>query len=472
MHSPRLAAAVLIATLSSMASASEATSVTQYGITWTFDQPHQVGQFITGDWWVIGPVTVIAITPAPGPAAADAGGKTVKSRYGATGMVDDSRMRNGSMIVERSGGKQGYDSQPKNYDPELSLTLPLALAAGQSLISTESNTTNPHPALLKDIMWRSESNSTAALKSAAVLTCLAEVPPADAFRPPYAGTDKLILRESQIRWNTVPKLAAAGTVPDWAVVERWFERPWLDHISSWVFQLTGPHENQANYGREFCRSIAIANLMLMLDVPQEQKRTLMIRVLQRGIDIYGLVQSGRRWSGDGGHWNGRKLPLLFAGMVLDEPRLITALSEGLFSEDQQTYYGTGFKGDTALYQIVTHTGPKPPHEEKDPKSWTDHDKRSESYRRVCSVGWPGMALAALLIEGKAAWNHDAFFDYCDRWMNDPDARGLPDNAKADAFVQAMWEAHRANVAPQPGGDVHRQWHWEQKVFIPVEKPKP
>ena len=44
--------------------------LTQYGITWTFDRPVQAGQFINGDWWVIGPVTVTSITPMPGPADA------------------------------------------------------------------------------------------------------------------------------------------------------------------------------------------------------------------------------------------------------------------------------------------------------------------------------------------------------------------------------------------------------------------
>ena len=32
--------------------AAEASSVTQYGITWTFDKAYPVGQFVTGDWWV------------------------------------------------------------------------------------------------------------------------------------------------------------------------------------------------------------------------------------------------------------------------------------------------------------------------------------------------------------------------------------------------------------------------------------
>jgi hypothetical protein len=33
-------------------------SVSQYGITWTFEKPARVGQFVNGDWYVVGPVTV------------------------------------------------------------------------------------------------------------------------------------------------------------------------------------------------------------------------------------------------------------------------------------------------------------------------------------------------------------------------------------------------------------------------------
>jgi len=38
-------------------------SVTQNGITWTFDADCQVGQFYLGDWWVVGPVTISSISP-------------------------------------------------------------------------------------------------------------------------------------------------------------------------------------------------------------------------------------------------------------------------------------------------------------------------------------------------------------------------------------------------------------------------
>src|SRR5689334_7745850 len=33
-------------------------SLSQYGITWTFDRPVRTGQFVNGDWYVVGPVTV------------------------------------------------------------------------------------------------------------------------------------------------------------------------------------------------------------------------------------------------------------------------------------------------------------------------------------------------------------------------------------------------------------------------------
>ena len=40
-------------------------SVSQHGITWTFDKPAPVGQFVNGDWYVVGPMTIKAIDPKP-----------------------------------------------------------------------------------------------------------------------------------------------------------------------------------------------------------------------------------------------------------------------------------------------------------------------------------------------------------------------------------------------------------------------
>src|ERR1051325_2784621 len=40
-------------------------SISQYGIRWTFAQPARVGQFVNGDWYVVGPVTIKEINPKP-----------------------------------------------------------------------------------------------------------------------------------------------------------------------------------------------------------------------------------------------------------------------------------------------------------------------------------------------------------------------------------------------------------------------
>ena len=75
------------------------TELHQYGITWTFDRPVKAGQFVTGDWWVEGPVRIVKITPEPGPVAGEAMEFKV-NRWNDTSLKNDTSMRNGSMIVD------------------------------------------------------------------------------------------------------------------------------------------------------------------------------------------------------------------------------------------------------------------------------------------------------------------------------------------------------------------------------------
>ena len=41
-------------------------SVTSHGITWQFSEAAEIGQFVNGDYYVVGSGTVSSITPAPG----------------------------------------------------------------------------------------------------------------------------------------------------------------------------------------------------------------------------------------------------------------------------------------------------------------------------------------------------------------------------------------------------------------------
>jgi len=494
-----------------------ATSVTQYGITWTFDKPHQVGQFITGDWWVVGPVNVVSVTPTPGPASAEEPITDVRSFYNAPALHDDKTLRNGSMIILGPDPKwgfniQGYDSRARNFDPTQTIQFPHLLPAGQSLISTISSEnyvdgklTTPYipGALMSEIKQTKKEPgvSEVALDTAAILTSLAEVPPADAFRPAYAGTDKTIYRAKDIQWDLLPNLPPITSTPDWEKMARIYERPWLDHVSSWIIQYTAPGRNQPAYGCDVLKMNGYASLLLLTDAPREQKEKLLTRFLQYGIDLHGLALSGRQWVSDGGHWIGRKWPILFASLMLDKPELsrfpkissfpppyefkLDPDAEGaepttLFSEDMDTYYGQGGNGQQVLWQVVYHGRPRAPYQEKPYSAWDDQEKFQNNYMWTTG-NWSSHALAALYMKAKALWNHDAFFDFCD-WFMEPGQVShetktgelKPTRRYTDKFVQQMWDTYRKDAPTQADGKDNLQWVWNSDhkgSFIQNSKPE-
>ena len=454
--------------------------ISQYGITWTFDKPVTSGQFITGDWWVIGPVTIIKITPEPGPVKTD-DNKLINNRWGDTSLKLDPRMRNGSMIVLRAGYDQGYDSRNATYKESSSVKLPLHLGTDRTLVSTVSNLSLPVDNFCKNIMWSDEKQSRVTLKTAAVLTCLKEIPPSDAFRPPFAGTDKPIFRANDIKWDLLPRLKPAGEVPSWSEFEGYFSRCWIDHLLSWEQQELVPNENMPNYGREHARVVSIASLMSMLDVPKEKKEKLVIGLIQHGIDLYGTAMVGGFWNEGGGHSSGRKWPILFASLMLNNPKLNELPKSAIFQEDTQTYYGKGWFGQTALYWMVQHHGPRERYEEKQPEQWEQWDKTTESYRICCNaVAWTGTALAARYMKAIKFWGHDAYFDYVDRWMRPDDpykaARGNhprpADETKTfDPFVTAMWQAYRQSAPEQEYSGNNLMWVWQGRSWAWIPNPK-
>jgi hypothetical protein len=351
------------------------------------------------------------------------------------------------------------------------------------LISSISNATLPVDHFAKNIMWDAEKKSENVMKAAAVLTCVKDIPPSDAFRPPYAGTNKPFFRAQNIQWDLLPKLAPAGEIPSWEEFERYLQRPWIDHLMSWSQQQLVPNENGPNYGREHARIISIASLMVSLDVPREKKEKLTIELIQRGIDLYGLAMVGGYWNEGGGHSSGRKWPIWFASLMLADPKLRELPETAFFQEDTQTYYGKGWFGQTALYWMIQHHGKRERYEEKNPEEWEKWDRTTESYRNCCNaVAWVGTALTARYMKAIKEWNHDAHFDYVDRWMREDDPyassrgeRGRPktETTTFDPFVTAMWKAHRKNAPEQEMAGNPRMWVWgedDKGKWVPNPKP--
>jgi hypothetical protein len=92
-------------------------------------------------------------------------------------------------------------------------------------------------------------------------------------------------------------------------------------------------------------------------------------------------------------------------------------------------------------------------------------------------------LALRLMHAEAAWNHDAFFDYVDRWMYEDDSEFVKKIKEAtgkdhdkdfsrqgqawDAFVNEMWAKHRKTLAAPIDG--WKQPHDDHYYRTAIEK---
>lgn len=410
--------------------------ITQFGLTWHFARPVEAGTFANGDWWVVGPVTIDDISP----------GSTQSG----------TRVESGSVLnpSPMHGMVQGYDSStyaqyrsPGDYEPGLNVAFgvstaqPLVVQPGSSLVSTISE---PKAAVRPQ------------LRTAAILTVLSSAPPAGSFRPPYSGSRKDVrFNESQLDTSRLARLKPTASVPSFATLEAAFRRPWLDHVPLWVGRYIHPSENMPDYGRNMAERIGTASLLLNLDVPDAQKHDLLVEFVQLGIDLYGVAQDGGRgnWPPSAGHMSGRKWPILFAGIVLGDPDMSSVGFDKsiLFGEDGQTFYveetspgvyNYGYGGYTAADVGTPEWGTA-----HSLRPWfDDSDWFGDPYRHCCTANaWWGQLLSAYAMGAKDLWDHDALFDYQDRYLSENRARGITDwRLTWTRFPLEMWDAYRAN----------------------------
>jgi hypothetical protein len=394
-------------------------TVTQYGITWTFDKKVPVGQFVTGDWYVVGPVTVASITPKPlfGQEVVDHPDWKLINQSGVREEKYKGKwLRNGSTLNQPVTDTFGaFDSRLSHghYRPEQVAKLPIAMKPGDSLISTIST---PDP-----IDYRGYGQP---VLTAAVLTCMEKPVPPDAFRPSYCDRANKVYLARNLKRNLLHALPRPKTAPEnlnqWA---RAFQRPWLDTVT-WGY--ASPKRNMPRYGQHITRGVSTAALLLHLDYPAIEKERLLIHTVQYGVDLWGIVRAGYRgWNGHGGFGGGRKWTLIFAGMMLGDNDMRspnTTYPKCHFGEDDQTRAGKCWTGHDVIFE--SHPGWRPHFTEtKHPREW--EKMQSESYRRCCTSGeWPGQALAARMMRAEKYWNHDPFFAYVDRWMTEDHAKEL------------------------------------------------
>ena len=420
-----------------LASVCSALEIKRHASTWTITGNPTSGTYANGDPWVVGPVAITNITPS---STVTGSGRTINgtminptaAHYPAQGL--DSKMGKGAGLgwnaalnVGRPGGSA------------LSVINPLVVAVGSSVCSSVGHPNDLERPTLTDF---------------AVLTVVASPPAAGSFRPPYCGTDKTHhWNTSQLNYEVMQNLppVKGATTPS-ALVNQ-FDRTWVE-ISTSQPGYTGfrASNNQSHYGRDMDNQLGGALLHLHLNFSKAEKEPLFIRLVQYGLDIYGAAASDPSiyWDDQAGIVNGQKAPLVLAALALNDAKLLTLAADTptRFSIDRQIWYVTE---DDVGRQLDTVTGKPAPsrfYEKADvgmaewgqkhtnAPRW-DNPDWGAVYRDVVYNGGYGTALFAHLTPGmKAAWNHNAYFDYFDR------VRDETKNTPGTIFVNAMWAAYR------------------------------
>jgi hypothetical protein len=462
------------------------TNITQFGITWFFDKnlttngapgTYQYGVFANGDYWVktddvTGFVNITSITP------------------------DYAGGRNGWMVNPTPGQGQGYDSRADEYSSSLVPSTPYISTANKSLIKAVSYSGQcPVP-----------PNDQSCLSNVSTLTILDVVPVEGSFRPAYSGSDKTVRYHlSGLDYSRLAKLPItsemAARLTGWPYyydnnsdailqVSKEFEGTWIDHLHTLCGRRIHPREIMPDYGQSISDLVGLGAIFLNFNYSNEEKRPLLVNMVQIGIDNYGVVSNGggQVFSNDGGHAQGRKFPILLAGIVLDDPAMkgigdysgnaYTTLvpTQGHcsgascygsianhsssyihFGEDDQIFYITQKDVDISSFAWNCGAGhyysPAPC---RDLAEYTSADIGIPEYgiRHATLPNWDGRefdnapywgntvpsfdnyALAVHFMNATRLWNEQALFDYMDRMK---DISGL-----SSYLGDVVWGAYRAN----------------------------
>ncbi len=373
-------------------------------ITFTFDAAYTCGQYANGDWWVQTPaqntmVRVTAISP------------------------DRGAGHDGWEVNPTSTSSQPYDDRITGYDAALQPALPYDAKAGESLVKTVS-------------VDLADSGCRPCLQFAAVLTVVDKAPPADALRPPYFGTNKPTL-QVPTQLPALPKLpvscCAAAASRDLSWVRDRFAPVQLDHKTGWTGRQMHPVDNLPDYGASIATDNATAALRLMLDdfdATKAAHRQALTNVLQMGLDLGYMVRAGAKWPANGGHANGRKLPVLLAGMLLNSQELKDAAAQKSYSEDEQVFFSAKANGGKGLvlYGLPCSESDYWKHIRfgngnracRDPYGYIDggSDEIGAAYQVCCTAKpWKYTALAVRLLQAEAFFKNDDLLAYADRWVD-------------------------------------------------------
>lgn len=320
-----------------------ASSVTRHGVTFTFDQAYQVGQYCTGDWWVSGGggnVTITSITPASA---------SNQSGTDGDGNAYSGRTINGAVVFTGFGdADQGYDGPDGGGNPATLYN------NGASTLLAYDDTENVDPGRTSSSIVLSEGTvvkavsdltppgtGRASITDLVPLTVVTSAPSSNAFRPGIVASSKASSWSSDDLDMTIfPDNAAPASTPSYATllgyVDRMISIPINDALSS---RNIHPSNHHPEYGRDIGQNLSAAMLGLCTDAFTEtQKKTILIGLVQLGLDVYSMLSEGVTFQDNGGGNPFRKPALVLAATALDDATLkAEANKTSVHSTDRQIF---------------------------------------------------------------------------------------------------------------------------------------
>ena len=160
-------------------------------------------------------------------------------------------------------------------------------------------------------------------------------PPAGSFRPGFYGTDRsLAFNESDIQWTRLANYSRnsmdSAKIRTQSYMEddvRFPPLPWHEWSGEWTASLVRPQYNTANTNAEntaqfSAERFADAAMWINLDWTKAQKRKIVIRLIQNGIDMCSYHMAGGQMLASGSHQMGWKFPAFLAAVLLQDPAML------------------------------------------------------------------------------------------------------------------------------------------------------
>lgn len=462
---------------------SPATSWSERGITVSFVESsggasatHEVGQYITGDCFVVAPGGLYChYTPAADLEVATGwyhNGAMVNPDVGGVGVggaIGGAYPQGWANRWYSSAGDGGYDHS-LNDGWGVTASAPMYIPPDQTAVITRGATAG--------------ANARPILESAIYITVVSTAPPLGAFRPaPWSGCrrDHPYL-ESQIDYGTLQNLPSLTGPPSFASLQTRLRGPWLDPNpgeAGWLMRSLHPVENMPgmDYMAQMTQYTGTAALLLNTSATNSQKRQLLIYLIQIGLDYYEQWENMQNPIGttaqvSGGIGTGRLFPQIFAGTVLGNSTVANAPINN-FGGYRTGYTAPSGSPPAGFYNpnkwaacewgqvfVVEETSPgvyndgyggygaadvgmpcwAQEHEynpTRDDRAW------GAAYRQCCTaMQWKDHVLASHIMGIHSLWGYQPLLDYTDRYMA-ACAAVAPTSRSDDAWTELMWDTYRS-----------------------------